>query len=407
MYENVNDKKLNIEEVLEFIKRGTVSCVPEKELRVKLESGKKLRIKLGMDPTAPDLHLGHAVVLKKMKQLQDLGHEIIFLIGDYTARIGDPSGKSKTRPPLTGEQIAKNAETYFEQVKKILDPDRLTIAYNSNWLQALNFADVIKLCSKITVARLIEREDFSKRLEQNLPIALHELLYPVMQGYDSVELKADIELGGTDQTFNLLCGRFLQEQFGQEPQVVITMPLLEGLDGVDKMSKSLGNSVGLTQDPVDVYGQLMSISDTLMWRYYHLLVGRSLIDVEAMKQAVAAQSAHPMNLKKQMTFEIIAQFWSKDDAEIAQKNFEALFQQKDYSQAQGVMIASEMKNAPVWIVALLKDLQAVQSSSDAKRLILSGAVHINEKVVTDFGAQVLIADGDVVKVGKHKIFKIN
>lgn len=401
------DKNLNIEKALEIIKQGAADCIPEKELRIKLESGKKLRIKLGMDPTAPDLHLGHAVVLKKMKQLQDLGHEVIFLIGDYTARIGDPSGKSKTRPPLSGEQIAQNAETYFEQVKKILDPTRLTIAYNSTWLQALNFADVIKLCSKITVARLIEREDFSKRLEQNLPIALHELLYPVMQGYDSVELKADIELGGTDQTFNLLCGRFLQEQFGQEPQVVITMPLLEGLDGVDKMSKSLGNSIGLIQEPSHAYGQLMSISDTLMWRYYHLLLARSLADIETMKQQVASQALHPMDLKKQMAYEIIAQFWSKHDADAAQKTFEALFQQKDYSQAQEVLVTSEMKDVPVWIVVLLKELKVAQSSSDAKRLIVSGAVRINDNVIKDFSAQVTIADGDIVKVGKHKIFKIS
>ena len=400
------DKNMAIEKALEIIKQGASDCIPEKELRIKLESGKKLRIKLGMDPTAPDLHLGHAVVLKKMRQLQDLGHEVIFLIGDYTARIGDPSGKSKTRPPLTGEQIAQNAQTYFEQVKKILDPTRLTVAYNSTWLQALNFADVIKLCSKITVARLIEREDFAKRLEQKQPIALHELLYPVMQGYDSVELKADIELGGTDQTFNLLCGRFLQEQFGQEPQVVVTMPLLEGLDGVDKMSKSLGNAIGLTQDPVQAYGKLMSISDALMWRYYHLLLGRSLAEIEQMKQDVANQSAHPMNLKKQMAFEIIQQFWSQEEAQVAQQNFEALFQQKDYSQAQEVVIPSAMKEAPVWIVALLKELKAVQSTSEAKRLLESKAVRINEQVVTDFNEQIVIAVETIVKVGKHKIYKI-
>jgi len=397
---------MNIEKSLEIIKQGVADCIPEKELRIKLESGKKLRIKLGMDPTAPDLHLGHAVVLKKMRQLQDLGHEIIFLIGDYTARIGDPSGKSKTRPALTGEQIAQNAQTYFEQVKKILDPASLTVAYNSSWLQNLSFADVIKVCSKITVARLIEREDFAKRLEQQQPIALHEFLYPVMQGYDSVELKADIELGGTDQTFNLLCGRFLQEQYGQEPQVVITMPLLEGLDGVDKMSKSLGNAIGLTEDPIQAYGKLMSISDLLMWRYYLLLLGRSAANIEEMKQQVANQSAHPMNLKKQMAFEIIAQFWSQHDAQAAQQNFEALFQQKDYSQAQEVAIAAGMKEAAVWIVVLLKELKAVQSSSDAKRLIESGAVRIDEKVINDFSAQVTVAQGTVVKVGKHKIYKI-
>lgn len=399
-------KNITTQEALHIIKSGTVDCIPEKELCAKLESGKTLRIKLGMDPTAPDLHLGHAVVLKKMKHLQDLGHEVVFLIGDYTARIGDPSGKSKTRPALTGEQIAENAQTYFEQVKKILDPSRLRIAYNSSWLQSLNFADVIKICSKITVARLIEREDFSKRLAQSQPIALHELLYPVMQGYDSVELKADIELGGTDQTFNLLCGRFLQEQYGQEPQVVITMPLLEGLDGVDKMSKSLGNAIGLTADPVQAYGALMSISDTLMWRYYHLLLDTSLAEIEEMKKAVSEQSVHPMDLKKKMAFCIIEQFWSQAEAVAAQQNFEALFQKKDYSKAQEIAISEGMKSEPAWIVALLKEIKAVQSSSDAKRLIESKAVHVNDHTISDFSAKITVEPGMIVKVGKHKIYKL-
>ncbi|MBM18256.1 MAG: tyrosine--tRNA ligase [Epsilonproteobacteria bacterium] len=397
---------MNIEKTLEIIKHGTVDCIPEQQLRKKLESGKKLRIKLGMDPTAPDLHLGHAVVLKKMKQLQDLGHEVVFLIGDYTARIGDPSGKSKTRPPLTEEQIKQNAQTYFEQVRKILDPDNLTIAYNSQWLRKLDFADTIKLCSKITVARLIERDDFAKRLQTNQPIALHELLYPVMQGYDSVELQADIELGGTDQTFNLLCGRFLQEQFDQEAQVVITMPLLEGLDGVEKMSKSLGNAIGLTQDPVEVYGKLMSISDVLMWRYYHLLLERTSSDIEHMKQEVAKQSVHPMDLKKQMAFEIVQQFWSAKDAQAGQENFAALFQNKDYSQAKEVALLNSLQQEAVWIVQLLKDLKAVQSSSEAKRLIQSGAVSVNDDKVTDFQAQITVTNNMIVKVGKHRIYKI-
>ena len=397
---------MSIEKSLEIIKHGAVDCIPEQELRKKLEVGKKLRIKLGMDPTAPDLHLWHAVVLKKMKQFQDLGHEVIFLIGDYTARIGDPSGKSKTRPPLTGDQIKQNAQTYFEQVRKILDPDQLTVVYNSEWLNKLDFADVIKLCSKITIARLIERDDFAKRLKHNQPIALHELLYPVMQGYDSVELQADIELGGTDQTFNLLCGRFLQEQFKQEPQVVITMPLLEGLDGVEKMSKSLGNAIGLTEDPVEVYGKLMSISDMLMWRYYHLLLERSESDIAKMQQGVAAQSVHPMDLKKQMAFEIVAQFWSEKDAQAGQDNFAALFQKKDYSQAKEVSVPADLKKEPVWVVQLLRELGAVQSSSEAKRLIQSGAVQVNDDKVTDFQLKIDVVDEMVVKVGKHRIYKI-
>lgn len=397
----MSQKDMN--KALQSIKHGVIDCIPEAELLKKLESGKKLKVKLGMDPTAPDLHLGHAVVLKKMRQLQDLGHEIIFLIGDYTARIGDPSGKSKTRPPLTAEQIEQNSQTYFEQVGKILDRDKLVIAYNSQWLQKLDFAQVIKLCSKITVARLIERDDFAKRLKNNQPIALHELLYPVMQGYDSVELHADIELGGTDQTFNLLCGRFLQEQFDQEPQVVITMPLLEGLDGVEKMSKSLGNAIGLMDDPCDAYGKLMSISDKLMWRYYHLLLEKSLDDIAVLKQQVEQSKVHPMELKKRMAFGVVEQFWSTKDAKIAQEKFEALFQKKDYSQAKEVALSV---HEPIWIVQLLKDLKAVSSSSEAKRLILSGAVSVSGEAVKEFSAKVQVSSGGIIKVGKHRIFKI-
>lgn len=396
----------DIKKTVEVIKQGVVDCVPESTLIAKLESGKKLCVKLGMDPTAPDLHLGHAVVLKKMRQLQDLGHEVVFLIGDYTARIGDPSGKSKTRPPLTHEQIEKNAKTYFEQVGKVLDVNRLKIESNSTWLDKMSFEDVIKLCSKITVARLIERDDFAKRLQKNQPIALHELLYPVMQGYDSVAMKADIELGGSDQTFNLLCGRFLQEQFDQEPQVVVTMPLLEGLDGVEKMSKSLGNAIGLTEKPEEAYGKLMSISDTLMWRYYHLLLEKSEAEIKKLQEDVQDQKLHPMNLKKQMAFGIIEQFWSEREAQLAQKQFEALFEKKDYSQAQEVVVPDQMKQDATWIVELLKEINAVGSSSEAKRLIQSGAVKVNNEPVTEFSAQIIFSAGDIVKVGKHRIFKI-
>lgn len=398
--------KESTKQALQILTQGIAQCIPEQELAKKLESGKKLKIKLGMDPTAPDLHLGHAVVLAKMKQFQDLGHETIFLIGDYTARIGDPTGKSKTRPPLTEEQILENAKTYFAQVGKILDLNKLTIVYNSSWLNKLSFADIIKMCSKVTLARLIERDDFSKRLNNNIPIAMHELLYPLMQSYDSVHLHADVELGGSDQTFNLLCGRFLQEQYGQDPQVVLTVPLLEGLDGVEKMSKSLGNAIGLFDKPSDAYGKLMSISDNVTYRYFALLLNYDELSIEKMKSDVATQKIHPMNLKKQMAFEIVSRFWSKDDAEIAQKQFQALFQDKDLTQATSIKIDVSLMNKNIWIVALLQALKAVESSSQAKRLIESGAVSIDGTKVTEFKAEIIPMSEMIVKVGKHKIYKI-
>lgn len=391
---------------LEILTSGIAQCVPQHDLVKKLESGKKLQIKLGMDPTAPDLHLGHAVVLKKMKQFQDLGHETIFLIGDYTARIGDPTGKSKTRPPLTEEQILLNAKTYFAQVGKILDLNKLTIVYNSSWLSKLTFADVIKMCSKVTVARLIERDDFKKRLAENTPIAMHELLYPIMQSYDSVHLKADVELGGTDQTFNLLCGRFLQEQYDQEAQVVLTVPLLEGLDGVEKMSKSLGNAIGLFDQPSDAYGKLMSIPDHLVYRYFLLLLDRTEKQIQELKNQVESGKIHPMDLKKQMAHEIVATFWSKSDADTAQAQFQAVFQNKDLSQATQVKLDPSFFKEKVWIVKLLQALNAVQSSSEVKRLIESGSITIDDEVVTDFKAEFAPHSGMTIKVGKHRIYKV-
>ncbi len=392
-------------ESLKIIRNGTVQIVPEEDLLKKLERGKPLRIKLGMDPTAPDLHLGHAVVLGKMRQFQDLGHEVIFLIGDYTTRIGDPTGRSKTRPPLSEEDIKKNAKTYFEQVSKILDPKKTTVRYNSEWLALLTFADVIKLAGKVTLARLIEREDFQKRLKENIAIGFHEMLYPLMQGYDSVALKADVELGGTDQTFNLLMGRFLQEQYGQEPQVILTMPLLEGLDGVQKMSKSLGNYVGLWEAADKAYGKLMSISDELMWRYYHLLLNKTEEELIAMKAGVNDGSLHPMKLKKEMAAGIIARFWSKDDAVKAQQTFESLFQKQDFSKATEASLPAGTPN-PLWIIEFLKQLKAIPSTSEGKRLIESGAVDIDEKTITDFKAEVAWKPGMTVKVGKHKFYRI-
>lgn len=384
---------------------GTAQVIPEADLLKKLERNKPLRIKLGMDPTSPDLHLGHAVVLSKLKQFQDLGHEVIFLIGDFTARIGDPTGKSKTRPPLNEEDVKHNMKSYFEQVGKILDKSKIHVKFNAQWLDALMAKDIVRLCAQVTLARLIEREDFSNRLKSHQPISFHELLYPIFQGFDSVELKADIELGGTDQTFNLLMGRFLQEQYSQEPQVIMTMPLLIGLDGVHKMSKSLGNAIGLTEPADQAYGKLMSISDTLMWHYYELLLNLSKAEISALQERVAAGTAHPMELKKDMAYGILVKFWSPEEADEAQKRFVALFQNKDYSKAQEISLPGDTPN-PLWIVELLKKLGALTSSTEAKRLIDSKAVHIDGIAVEDFKAEIAWKSGMVIKVGKHRIYKI-
>lgn len=390
---------------LEIVMSGTAQVLPDGALEKKLKSGKKLKIKLGMDPTAVDLHLGHAVVLGKLKQFQDLGHEVIFLIGDFTASIGDPSGKSKTRPPLSDEEIKQNAQTYVEQVSKILDPKKITIRFNSEWLNKLSIKDLIRLLSKVTVAQIIEREDFANRLKNNQPISMHELLYPIMQGYDSVALDADVELGGTDQTFNLLMGRALQEQFGKEPQVILTMSILEGLDGKEKMSKSLGNAIGLTEPADQAYGKLMSASDNLMWRFYELLLLIPKNDLNKMKASLEAGTVHPMDLKKQMAFDVVAKFWSKDEAQAAADNFTNLFQKKDYSAASEFIIPAGTPN-PIWIVDLLKVVNAIESSSQARRLIQDNAVKLDEETVTDFKAEVNIKSGQVLKVGKHKIYKL-
>ncbi len=387
------------------IKAGTHEIIPEQELKNRLERGEKLRIKLGMDPTAPDLHLGHAVVLSKLKLFQEHGHEIVFLIGDFTARIGDPSGRSKTRPALSQEEIEKNTKTYFDQVSNILDREQVTVRYNSEWLSQMTSADMIHLCSKVTLARIIEREDFANRIEQRQAIAMHELLYPLLQGYDSVELGADVEIGGTDQTFNLLMGRFLQEQYDQQPQAIVTVPILEGLDGVNKMSKSLGNAIGLTEDPKEVFGKLMSISDTLMWRYYAVLLNTPEDEIQQMQQAVANNQTHPMELKKQMAHAIIARFWSKNSADAAAQQFSQLFEQRDYSHAERVTLPADTPN-PISIIELLKLLETVESGGQAKRLVKDGAVKVDGEKVTDITKQIHVQKGTIIKAGKHKIFQL-
>ena len=397
--------KKDLEKIITELEKGTIKILPEGEFIKKLFSKKKLKIKLGMDPTAPDLHLGHAVVLSKLKEFQDLGHEVIFLIGDFTAQIGDPSGKSKTRPSLSSEEIKKNSKTYLNQVGKILNINKTKVVYNSEWLSKLSFEDFICLSGKITLARIIERDDFERRLKENSSIGFHELFYPIIQGYDSVALKADVELGGTDQTFNLLMGRYLQEQYNQEPQVIITMPLLEGLDGIQKMSKSLNNYVGLWEEADIAYGKLMSISDDLMWRYYLLLLDKSEKEIAEMKTDVKKEKLHPMNLKKEMAFEIIKKFWAGKEAEVAQQKFEALFQKKDYSQAKEVKLSENTKN-PIWIIDLLRLLGAIVTSSEGKRLIESGSVLIDDQLVQDFKSEVSWKSGTIIKVGKHRIYKI-
>lgn len=396
---------MTIVEQVARLSEGTVSVLPAEELIKKIERKGKLTIKLGVDPTAPDLHLGHAVVLSKLRQFQDFGHHIIFLLGTFTTRIGDPTGKSKTRPTLSDEQIENNAKTYFEQVQKILDPKKLTIRYNSEWMDALSSKDFITLCSKVTLAQMITREDFSKRLKENQPIALHEILYPLIQGYDSVELKADVEIGGTDQTFNLLMGRYLQEQYNQEPQVVITLPLLEGLDGVQKMSKSLNNYIGLSEKAENAYGKILSISDELMWRYYNVLLYMPEDEIVVHKKAIENSSEHPLVLKKQLAYKIIERFWSQQEATAAQIQFETLFQKRDFSHAQEIVLPLKEYT----IVALIKNIEEALSLSQIRRLISEGAVSVNEKKKNDHFEIISLTDNSldtILRIGKHRIFKI-
>lgn len=389
------------------IKSGFAHVVPESCLIDKLEKKEKLIVKLGMDPTAPDLHLGHAVVLQKLKDFQDLGHKAVLVIGDFTAQIGDPTGKSKTRPPLSVEQITKNQETYVAQASRILDMSKLTIAYNSQWLSKLDFQQMIHLCSKLTLARIIERDDFKKRLNEHLSIGFHELLYPLMQAYDSVALQADVELGGTDQTFNLMMGRFLQQEYGQEPQAIVTVPLLEGLDGVSKMSKSLNNAIILDQSAENAFGQLMSLSDSLMWKYAQLLRVFNQDELVVAKQSVDQAIVHPFEMKKNIAQKIISDLWSFDQAVNARDQFKKIIQDQSFDCVPEIKL-SYPHGALVWIVDVLKVLPntGINSSSQARRLIESGAVSIDGKKIIDFEAKIVITSGLIIKVGKHSIYKV-
>ncbi|MEK6736254.1 MAG: tyrosine--tRNA ligase [Pseudomonadota bacterium] len=395
----------SIKSQLDIIKRGSHELLVETELESKLISGQPLRIKAGFDPTAPDLHLGHAVLLNKLRQLQDMGHQIFFLIGDFTGMIGDPSGKNATRPPLSREQVSENAKSYTTQVYRILRPEQTEVVFNSSWMDKLNAADLIKLSATHTVARMLERDDFDKRYRNNQAIAIHEFLYPLIQGYDSVALKADLELGGTDQKFNLLMGRELQKHFGQPQQCILTMPLLEGLDGVNKMSKSLNNYVGITESPKEIFGKLMSVSDTLMWRYIELLSFESLSTIQKWRQEVQ-EGRNPRDIKVQFAQEIVARFHNQSEAVAALADFETRFK-------HGAMpddipeISIQTADTDIPLIQILKQAELTASTSEALRMISQGAVRLDGEKVEDKSLRILRGTSTVIQVGKRKFARVS
>jgi len=394
---------MNIEEQLAIINRGVDEILPEDELRKKLATGKPLTIKAGFDPTAPDLHLGHTALINKLRQLQDLGHKVIFLIGDFTGLIGDPTGKSATRPPLSPEEIQENAATYKEQVFKILDESKTTVRFNSEWMEQLGSAGMIKLAAQHTVARMLERDDFKKRYQANQSIAIHEFLYPLVQGYDSVALESDLELGGTDQKFNLLVGRELQKVYGKPQQCILTMPLLEGLDGVKKMSKSLDNYIGITDAPNEMFGKLMSVSDELMWRYFELLSFRSLAEIESFKQEVES-GKNPRDIKFLLCEEIISRFHDSSAAEGAKQDFIQRFQ-KNAIPNDMPEVAIDLTEG-LQIGALIKEAGLCPSTSEAMRMVKQGAVKIDGEKIADPKQMINAADSFVLQVGKRKFARI-
>ncbi len=400
----MNSPKLTLDDALAQIKRGAQELLLEDDLKQKLLLGRPLRVKAGFDPTAPDLHLGHTVLLNKMRQLQNLGHHALFLIGDFTGMIGDPSGKNATRPPLTREQVLENAESYREQVFKVLDPDNTEIVFNSTWMDKFSAVDLIRLAATHTVAQMLERDDFSKRYKGNQPIAIHEFVYPLVQGYDSVALKADIELGGTDQKFNLLMGRELQKHYGQPAQCVLTMPLLEGLDGVNKMSKSLGNYVGITDKPQDMFGKLMSISDVLMWRYLELLSFRSMSEIARWHEEVLT-GRNPRDIKVLLAQEIVARFHSQQAAEAALAEFEARFRQGALPDEMPEVNVCSIEGG-ILVPQLLKQAGLVESTSEAMRMIQQGGVKLDGTKVSDKSLQLKKGEVIVAQVGKRKFARI-
>jgi tyrosyl-tRNA synthetase len=394
---------MTIDEQIEFIKKGAVDLIREEDLRKKLErsakTGKPLRVKLGADPTAPDIHIGHTVVIRKLRAFQDLGHTAIFLIGDFTGMIGDPSGKNATRPPLSREEILVNAETYKTQIFKLLDPEKTEIRFNSEWMDKYSAADFVKLCSRVTVKQILERDDFEKRLREERPISLHELLYPLTQGYDSVALEADVELGGTDQKFNLMVGRNLQREYAQEPQVILTTPLLEGLDGVNKMSKSLNNYIGIDENPSEMFGKVMSITDDLMWKYYELLTDRTPAEIDAMK----ASDENPRNLKVNLAKLIIKDFHSAEAAEKAEEDFIARFVKGEIpDEIEETRVSAGNYN----LADLLAQTGLAPSKKEARRLIEQGGVKLGGEKVSNTNAEIELKEEILLQVGKRKFLKI-
>ncbi len=400
----------SIQEQMAIFRRGAVEILVEEEFEEKLvqanKTGTPLKVKAGFDPTAPDLHLGHTVLIQKLKQFQDLGHEVYFLIGDFTGMIGDPTGKSETRKSLTREQVLQNAETYKEQVFKILDPGLTRIVFNSSWMGSMSAADLIGLASRYTVARMLERDDFHKRFSGQQPIAIHEFLYPLVQGYDSVALRADVELGGTDQKFNLLVGRELQKQEGQRPQTVLTMPLLEGLDGINKMSKSLGNYIGITEPPKEIYGKVMSISDELMVRYYELLSDVDLATLQKVRDGVAGRpgGAHPMESKKALARELVARFYGGDASRQAEEDFVHQFKRKEVP--EDIPTVRFPAEGPVWICRLLAEAGLVGSNGEARRLIRQGGVKADGEKVTDPDREIPPSGEVVLQAGKRRFARV-
>lgn len=389
---------------MELIRRGTEEIISEEELTKKLEeslkTGVPLRIKAGFDPTAPDLHLGHTVLIQKLKHFQELGHHVIFLIGDFTGMIGDPSGKSETRKALTKEAVLQNAETYKEQVFKILDPEKTEVAFNSTWMEAMSAVGMIRLASSYTVARMLERDDFSKRYKENRPISIHEFLYPLVQGYDSVALRSDVELGGTDQKFNLLVGRELQKDHGQRPQNAITVPILEGLDGVNKMSKSLNNYVGISEQPSEMFGKLMSITDELMMRYYLLLSDLSLAEIEQMKKNIAEGALHPMEAKKRLAVEIVTRYWGARAGADARENFEKVFSNKENPEDMPEFISGSKS-----LLDIIRELDFAPSNGEAKRTAKQGGVYLDNERIENLD-MIPSAGEHILKVGKRKFARI-
>ncbi len=415
----------SVEEQFEYLKKGCVDIIQEKELKAKLarsiKKNKPLKVKAGFDPTAPDIHLGHIVLLRKMKHFQDLGHDVIFLIGDFTGLIGDPSGRSATRPPMTREEINKNAETYKKQIFKILDSEKTIIDFNSRWLEKLTSFDMINLSSKYTVARILERDDFSNRLKNNKPISVHEIFYPLMQAYDSVALKADVELGGTDQKFNLLVGREIQREFGQEPQVIMTTPLLEGLDGVEKMSKSLNNYVGITEPPSEIYGKIMSISDPLMYRYYELLTDEPLSQIATWKREVKEEKINPKDLKSKLSLSITSDFWGKEKAKRAAEEFERVFKEKELpAEIEDIEIKEESKvkvkgkakveadETVFSLMDMLIERNIFPSRKEAKRVFRQGGIYLDGKRIGDIAFKIDLSKKSdlILKIGKRKFYRI-